>query len=126
MIKLPKLSSKELDELVEQLKHSVMRGISWKTLIRTEEVMNGFILKTKEHYSIKSVIEAILDSLVHYSVSDYSVITINPAASLRGTNVLLIDLFRFITYGNLMVKGNDCLIKEFQRLGGDIDGSYIR
>lgn len=74
--------------------------------------------------NVKHIFLTGLYNLTYNRRGDNYVIFIDPNVKLPNTNNRLIDLMRFITYGNSTIKGYPILNKEFNKIADNLEYFY--
>ena len=113
ILTLPKLPGRLLEYIIDDIHKYINTYIDYKKLRRIEEYINGFMIKSPRRYTMRDIVTIMLYNIIYTQYSDKSVIQINPNVFLYGTNVKLIDIAKFITYGNLTVRGDSILADAF-------------
>lgn len=119
-IVLPKCPNRLLDYLIDVIQELVLRRVDYKKLIKIEEYINGFILKSQRHYTMHDMLIIILYNIKYEQYPDYSVIKIDPNEFLYGTKVKLLDIVKFITYGTFDIRGNKLILQAMEDVKQDI------
>lgn len=120
-IVLPKCPDRLLDYLIDVIRELVLRRVDYKKLIKIEEYINGFIIKSKRHYTMRDMLTIILYNLTYEQYSDYSVIKIDQNELLYGTKIKLLDIVKFITYGTFDIRGNKLILQAMEDVKQDIE-----
>lgn len=119
-IVLPKCPDRLLDYLIDVIRELVLRRVDYKKLIKIEEYINGFIIKSRRRYTMRDMLTIILYNLTYEQYPDYSVIKIDQNELLYGTNIKLLDIVKFITYGTFDIRGNKLILQAMEDVKQDI------
>lgn len=112
-------------QIERRLKKGIKLNLMKENFIKIDIALNE-TFKLKETILSKDVILYALDNIQIIKLEDNYIIEFNPTIYYPNTDIKMITLIQFISYGVSNVHGNKILINEFKKLNNILDILYKR